>query len=401
VWLVEWIEKVVPRLEGYPGWARALFATAFVAVLASVGVYVAQYSDATRTQQAAEVSLAVTPSVVTVQAAVNADELNLPPEDQPGPSDPFDVPLEYTERRGPDGIHFVASQPYLDAIRGGGPVDARAGLRPVPWTSARRPLALDLKVTNNRSDTIFIRTAVIEVARSTPDGTAVPVPTTLHDHPRRLTLVNQGWGGARDVVLRFNLSRDKGAASVEPPFAHVARIGSLRSTAELDLDHAFAAEGVDVATLRASESAADGPLALEEVAPVRVRAARPFEISSTLEEVDVPLAGQLTYRDERSGARHRLRLRAAVPVTIPFGLGDFQPVTARYRAVALAPHGARYERRVALSQSVKPGAVDRFVLPVVVAQSSTHRVRVRLLYNSGDEVASAPIVLDMFVPRLG
>jgi hypothetical protein len=402
VGLLDSIGKYAPTLAAYPASARALFVTAFVAALASFGVYVGRYSDATRAQQAAQVSLAVTPSVVAFKAAVNAGELNLPPEGEPAAKDPFDRELEYTAQRRRDGIHFVASQPYLEAMRGGGPVDARAALSPVPWTSARRPLALDLKVTNNRSDAIFFETAVIEVASSAPDDAAVPVPTTLHDHPRRLTLVNQGWGGARDVVLRFNLSRDAGAASVDPPFAHVARLGTLQSTAELDLDGAFAAEGVDVAALRASEEPG-GPKALDEIGPVRRRAARPFAISRTLgpDEVTVPLAGQLTWRDTRSGAAHTMAIRAAVPATIPFGLGDFQPATARYRAVALAPRGTRYERRVPLAQTVKAGGTDRFVLPVVVAQSSTHRLRVRLLYNGDDEVASAPLVLEMFVPRLG
>src|SRR5215218_1223013 len=219
MWIVDAIDRLAPRLARYPGPARALFATTFVAVIISVGLYAVQYSSATGEQQEAKVSLSVTPDVLTA-----TDALNLGGE---ASTDPFEVDLTYVERRGPDGVHFVANQPYLNAMRDGGPVDARAALSPAPWTAAQRPLVLDVKVTNNRGDTIFVDGAVIEVESSAPDLAPVPVPMTLHDRPRELTVVNQGWGSARDLVLRFNLGRGGAAPSADPPFAHTASLASL------------------------------------------------------------------------------------------------------------------------------------------------------------------------------
>jgi len=393
MWIVDAIDRLAPRLARYPGPARALFATTFVAVIISVGLYAVQYSSATGEQQEAKVSLSVTPDVLTATDALNADALNLGGE---ASTDPFEVDLTYVERRGPDGVHFVANQPYLNAMRDGGPVDARAALSPAPWTAAQRPLVLDVKVTNNRGDTIFVDGAVIEVESSAPDLAPVPVPMTLHDRPRELTVVNQGWGSARDLVLRFNLGRGGAAPSADPPFAHTASLASLDETAAFRLDEGFADEGVDVAALRAAEEGSGTALR------ARRRAAGPFRLGARLgpDEVSVPLAGQLAYRDPASGALVTMRVRAAVPLTTPQGLGDFQPPTARYRAVELMPEGRGYERRVALSQSIEPGAVDRFQIPVVVARSSRHRVRVRISYGSGADAVTRPLVLDMFVPRL-
>jgi hypothetical protein len=398
VGILDSIERVAPRLALYPVWARALFLTTFVAAVVSVFLYAVQYSGATREQEAARVSLAVTPSVLSREDAENANELAVLNEITA--EDAFGAELTYAQRRRRDGVHFVPAQPYLDAVRSGGPVDARAALTPELWEAANRALVLDLKVTNNRADTLFLDSAILDVQSSAPDLAPVPVPTTLHDHARQLTVVNQGWGSAQGLVVRFNLGRGGAAPSIDPPYAHAARVGQLTEMARFDLDQAFAAEGADIAALRAMEAASDPTRSPEELLRTLRRAAAPFPISSP-SEVSVPLAGELLYRHAgRDTGRRRLRFRAEVPVTVPLGLGAFEPPTARYRAVELAVRGRRYERRVSLAQSVKPGEVDRFELPLVVARSSRHRLRVRLAYGSGDQVAAGPFVLHIFVPRL-
>ena len=71
------LERVAPHLAYYPRWARALFFTAFAFVVASIGIYAVGYSSAQRRQEAAKVSVAVTPAVMTARTALNADELEV------------------------------------------------------------------------------------------------------------------------------------------------------------------------------------------------------------------------------------------------------------------------------------------------------------------------------------
>jgi hypothetical protein len=84
---------------------------------------------------------------------------------------------------------------------------------------------------------------------------------------------------------------------------------------------------------------------------------------------------------------------------MPSGLGDYQPPTAVYRTVKLATTGNGYTRSASLSQSVKPGASDRFEIPVYADRSSQHILRVRLVYGRHDFVETPTIRLDLFVPR--
>jgi hypothetical protein len=46
--LIDVLERIAPRLEFYPGWARALFSVAFVVFVVAVVVFVALYPRAQR-----------------------------------------------------------------------------------------------------------------------------------------------------------------------------------------------------------------------------------------------------------------------------------------------------------------------------------------------------------------
>jgi cbb3-type cytochrome oxidase subunit 3 len=50
--LIDVLERVAPRLEFYPGWARALFTVTFVVFVVALVVFVALYPRAQRATRA-------------------------------------------------------------------------------------------------------------------------------------------------------------------------------------------------------------------------------------------------------------------------------------------------------------------------------------------------------------
>jgi hypothetical protein len=392
--MLEALDRLLPNLRGYALWARALFVAAIVLALGSAGAYAAYFNAATREQDAAHISIDVTPSVLTEKAATNAATVGA----QPRSKDAFDAGLEYVDVRTGGHAHFVPQQDYLATFRAGGPVKALSGLSPQAWRAAARPAVLDVKVANDTRRTVFFTEAILDVQRSAPDRRPVLVPTVLLDRTRRLTIVNYGWGPAEDVRVKVRVPV-AGRPDGDPT---TIRLGTVEQQSEVDLSKAFGAAGLDVEALRSWE-ASTRSASLDAASYQRgVQRARevlaPFGLDPE-RGVELPVEGELQYRIGAESPAVPLRFTAAVPATRQLGLGDFQPVTARYRTTKLAIAASSYQRRVPLSQRVRPGETDRFEIPVSAAESSKHVFRVRLVYGPKDGIVSGPISLDLLVPR--
>jgi len=395
--MLELLDRLLPKFGGYPLWARSLFVATIVLVLASAGTYALYFNDASLEQDAAHISIGVTPSVLTEKSATNAAEITGLPQSK----DPFDARLEYTDVRTSGHAHFVPQQDYLASARAGGPVKALSGLEPLPWGAATRPAVLDIKVANNTQRTLFFTEAILDVRRSTPDRRPILVPMVLLDHPRRLTVLNYGWGPAEDVRVT---ARVPVTGSGEARNTTV-RMGTIDQKGEADLSKAFAAAGLDVqalkrweATATASRSTASQTASYRRQLETVRWALAPFGLDPE-RDVELPVEGNLRYRAPASRTPAGLRFTATIPATQPFGLGDYQPPTARYETTRLPISGARYQRRVPLAQRLRPGQTDRVEIPVSAAASSEHVFRVRLVYGAKEAVVSEPITLDLLVPR--
>jgi hypothetical protein len=224
----------------------------------------------------------------------------------------------------------------------------------------------------------------------------VLVPTVLLEHFRRITIVDYGWGTVGNVKVSAHVaigSRDGSDYSID--------VGTFVGSAEADLTPAFRRAGFDIAALRRWERGPRGdttPAAYRRELAAVSRALTPFGLDPE-RNVEVPVKGEISYSQGRAGAPRLVRFSARVPATHPLGLGDYQPPTARYRAVQLATDDRTYERRVPLSQSVRAGSTDRFEILVYAARSSRHDLRIRLVYGNGESILSQPIRLDLFVPR--
>jgi hypothetical protein len=107
--------------------------------------------------------------------------------------------------------------------------------------------------------------------------------------------------------------------------------------------------------------------------------------------------GRIVVQDPVSKRQQNVKFSAVVHVGKE-GPGALAPFAASY-SVEIQPEGANYVRSVDISQALKPHDFDRFTIGVAASKSSSHRFRVRLVYNGSKFVESPAILLDLYNPR--
>ena len=107
--------------------------------------------------------------------------------------------------------------------------------------------------------------------------------------------------------------------------------------------------------------------------------------------------GRIVFQDPVGNKQQNVKFNANVHIgqDLP---GAPASIAARY-SVEIQPEGANYVRSVDISQALKPHDFDRFTIGIAAPKSSSHRFRVRLVYNGGKFVESPPLLLDLYNPR--
>ena len=323
--------------------------------------------------------------------------------------------VAYRTERSPAGVVVAPVFPYRDLLRRGGPVPALS----FAWIPFAVPLpALDLRVVNNTSKTVFIDAAVFEVAESRPDRE--PIPVIEADEKLSCAgyfyLQNEGWGAILEPTLRFKFLRARGASDrprrVAGPFAHEMRLPRVKDGVKVDFTAALGREGVDWAALESLQSRSrvgSGPDARIEVHGANdatiVLSGREYDrrravACGPFPEGHVDVLGEMSYRwkEGRIANDHAFRFFSRIALYDHGLRGRPAPPSATY-SVKLDVQGRNYARRIPLSHVLQPTEADRFLINVGLDASSSYRFVIRLCLSSGETIASEPIALDAFVPR--
>lgn len=287
--------------------------------------------------------------------------------------------VRYTSREVAGRIVIEPHHPYLDRVRHGGTL----GPENANWGYPFETPALDLKVVNHTGRTVVLHEAVLRVGESRTDRRPIPM-----FHPAAglyLPLYDDGWGEMTDFVLRFRLAPAEDAAPVGPPFE--ARF--TRRHQGGDMRPYFAAAGVDIELWEALSRGHHRP---EDYAERAARALGPFRGGTAV------LTGEMTYRggdgEERTNpilVYFHVDPRYETPLTGALGSsGEYQAV--------LRADAHDYEVSVPISHSLTPGEADRFLIRLAAERSSLHDLTLALRYDGDQELTSAPVSLDLFVP---
>ncbi|MFJ3905765.1 hypothetical protein [Streptomyces sp. NPDC090025] len=291
------------------------------------------------------------------------------------------------------GREIRPSDDYLDRLRAGGPLEGAPG-------SHRWPV-LDVKVVNNTAEAVLLHEAVLHVSSSEPDLRAVPI---VLGRSMAVALQNDGWGQLDDCTLTFTLhaSPEPSARPVGGPF--VLRSADLvqgegpggRPEEQWPMADALRACGADPVAVRSAVGQARYP------APNRAlldAALGPFAWRG-----EAFLVGRLEYTHPGPDGAP---VRAANPVRGCLGLtddgrpriGGYLPPAHRYSTV-LPATGRDYRVAVPLSQFIRSGEADRFLVAIASDRSAFHDFSLTVGYNEQQEVVAAERVrLELFLPR--
>lgn len=128
------------------------------------------------------------------------------------------VPLFYSSERDAVSINIKPVNPYLDAIRDGGPLHTLSTAN--PWYDTFHFPTFDVKLVNNTDKTVFFHEAEFRVASSKIDKRAIPAVVGVLGS-LNVRFCNLGWSPIKNASLKFAITAiqesDCEAAPLELP----------------------------------------------------------------------------------------------------------------------------------------------------------------------------------------
>ncbi len=368
--LLNLIERVVPRMRYYPGWAQKLFAATFALVLVSffLWVVVSPTAASNAAHSSIKSSVGLGPADASegakgsTRGSSHADVLRFGATSQ-RTSDALGAPIAYDLDVATQTI--APHVPYLDLVRSGGPLGGIGEVELGFWDPAATFPKLDVKIANTGSKTVFLNSASVHVARSAPD--LEPIPVVLlgaAPSPRHFGITNVGWGTMLDTSLDYGVT--KGTAPAQAPrLDHHVHLGSIVEQKDVDVSAGTSLLG------KTGEATVSGALSY-------------------------------TWRDA-AGHRHRQHDRIVTTVYLKRGFpttGSGAPIQGEYH-LDLRVAGRNYDVAVpGFDRFIRPQTPDRFEIKVSAQRSSVHRgVSVRLVYSDGHSTTSSPYTIRIFQPR--
>jgi len=351
------------------------------------------------------------PAKVALSLAVDQDQAH----DDVMADEAHTLAYEYTNQRSSGAIVIRPRMDYLDLIADGGPIDpTRFTWVPFSWNFPK----LDFKLVNNSKETVLFSDVIFEISESRLDPAPVLVvePDVFQSNALHFRLFNEGWGPAAGLKARFHLTPTSAGGNGKPrydePYPYVLALGDLEEDANVDVSTSLTRAGVDLAGLEGlgrfshrigdqitfvNAQGVERTFTAAQLAAARRAFFGPFQSGAAL------LSGQFEYNaqtvDGESEAR-AVKFWTVVWIYNENRAGVPRPPAYEY-ATKFRVEGKDYQRQVSISQELKAGETDRFLVKIGFDKSSQHRFRARLLFNNGREIVSPSIELRGFAPRSG
>jgi hypothetical protein len=310
-------------------------------------------------------------------------------------------PVRYTVTETATDITIAPAHSYLNQLRNGQPVPPVAPGMIWNWELP----ALDIKLVNNTSQTIFFHDAYLRVEYSVPDLSPILlVDNGSFAHPRKLRLINDGWSAAREITLAYSIipyTPHLDGSAYNGPFMQTLSLGDIDDRLDVDLSPQLAQLGVDVDELAKTDDLTtmqeimrwQGQHDLNEY---HRRYCGPFVDGTAL------VYGELRYTGPASAlpgsTTYHSRFYTQLYLHRDLVGGAMLPPGPQYQ-VPLRADANDYVAHIPISQVLKPGEADRFSIALGVGQSAKQRFTLDLMYNGEQHIISKPIILWAFVPR--
>lgn len=283
--------------------------------------------------------------------------------------------------------------------------------------------ALDVKLVNNGKQAIHFTSAVLKVAKSSPDPTPLPMVLGGYDQVQGFDVVNEGWDMIDTLRLDFTFTPDvpKGPPPESLPYQRTFQ--RVKEQLRVDLTDELGKAGVAPELTAAAKSylaAKAAVTAMElksddlqklETEPAYMKAQEDeMKISERMSALDPKLAGPfrkacfihgrmtLTWKDGGEVKTRTFPFHSDILMFPPDGLGAPGPVAGKYEAM-LRESGENYELPIDVSRIVKAGGVDRFVVTLGLPRTSKHELTLELHTTEGETLSTGPVAIEGLLPR--
>lgn len=303
---------------------------------------------------------------------------------------------------------------------------------------------LDLRVVNNTDKTVCINDIILEVKKSHLDPYPIIIlARSVSDGPismRKLSLVNNGWGEARNISLKFNLSPVSEEINFNENYKNEIFVESFSDFFDIDFSDALNEMGVDISRLnpyafgpRCQEafmlekflekqansdfmerfkSTEDVRMIYEKISQM-VQSLGPFSDSvhmnylrRQLEYIAIAY-GEISFSGcdiDGVSKISKFPFLVHVPLLYVWGGGGVLESTFQYQGI-LDVERENYQVSVygdgsSAAQYLKIGEADRFNVFLGAKKSSFHTFRLKLVCNDGQCIFSPIVNLRMLVPRI-
>ena len=356
---------------------------------------------------------------------------------------------------------------YLDSIENSGEVSClrwqiKGSLNDYfSWESLEYP-ALDIKLVNNSSQTVFFHKLIFNIKKSRVDTRPIPIIDNLTSY-MCIPLINVGWGAMEKCILRFDIipddnSYDKFELPYYPFELNLGNIDPLKFSEDgLDnrkgysIEKYFEEAGVNLELLKSLQEFSRSDRQYIYFPPGN-SIAHPFEQSDqaingekrlsrteyksllkgalgSFQSGKATIVGELNYV-ETNYEGHKIKrtnqLKHFVNLIIKTPLIDENLLTDKSNVDmgATAPPSFEYSigfenqeensdkvkykfatqednYQVVLpevSHELKKGETDRFLVCIEVEKSSIHDFNIILIYNNSEQLESQDIKLELFRP---
>ena len=356
---------------------------------------------------------------------------------------------------------------YLDSIQNGGEVSYLKWVNKgslndyFSWEYLNYP-ALDIKLVNNTSQTVFFHKLIFNIKKSRVDTRPIPIIAN-NKSDMCIPLVNVGWGAMEKCILRFNIIPDNNSydnfelpdydfeldlGNIEPYNFSRRNNGLIKG---YPIEACFREAGIDVELLKSLQEFSrhdrqyiyfppgnsiahpfeqsdqaihqEKRLSMTEYESLLKRAIGCFQngkafIVGELNYVETNYEGHKIQRTNQLkhlvnltkkialyerflyGKPPSSRLGAPAPPSSEYSIG-FENQEENYNKVnyKFATHKDNYQVVLPeISYSLTPGEADRFLVYIEVEKSSIHEFDIILMYNNSEQLKSQDIKLELFRP---
>ena len=258
-------------------------------------------------------------------------------------------------------LHIEPHMAYLDSLSQGGPIEGvRYWWTPFNWKWPE----ISIKTVNNKKETVLLSEVVVLVESNEVNLEPVLV---IKDHSIDgfLIIANNGWGEVKNATINLSIRPHNLYEDLDPR--------------KEDLDHVL-----NIGTFLKAKYINITPYVSPDIIGRN-------EISHRA----VSVIGKIVYQTENE-ERRSLWFKTRVILDHPVGA----PAPPEYKYDLFLEAGkSDYKKYIPISQYLRPGEVDHFLIRIASDKSSKSNLSLSFIDESGNVIHKEKLYLDIVVPR--